>query len=412
MTIKSVVIIGGGASGWWTAGYLEKNVPGLDITLIESQEVPRIGVGESTVPAIKTFFDSMGIEEKDWLDKSYGIRKLGNFKQGWNSPNDDGLAFTFWYNYGNQFDSWVKDYFAGKKTKQQINDDLYRPNSWASYSYHIDAESSAYVVKNMCKNVKHIVTTIDNKLQLPPADLYVDCTGLGRKFVKDHEELELQHHLVDSCIVCPFERDDEPKLYTHTKSIARPYGWEFQIDLQHRMGVGYCYSSKFVSDRDALEHYTDLHQHRKTWNNSKPRVIKWKPSVLKNPWTHNTVAIGLSAGFVDPLEANALFLTQMQITALARSINRGLTAEAYNRLCRQVQKQNSDYILHHYALARRNDTEFWRYYKNIDVKKSLWENYKNKNSTKLDSYPDSIYATLGLYFDEFTYYKPKEISNE
>jgi len=125
MTIESVVIIGGGASGWWTAGYLEKNVPGLEITLIESQEVPRIGVGESTVPAVKTFFDSIGIEEQDWLDKSHGIRKLGNFKQGWNSPDDHGLAFTFWYNYDNQFDSWVKDYFAGKKTKQQIID-LYR----------------------------------------------------------------------------------------------------------------------------------------------------------------------------------------------------------------------------------------------------------------------------------------------
>ena len=116
MNIKDIVIIGGGTSGWWAAGYLEKNFPEFNITLIESDTIPKIGVGESTLPQIRVFFEEMGIAESDWMDRCNAIHKFGNIKQGW-VENDAEFPFTFWYNNNNVFDEWVAEYHKGNKTK-------------------------------------------------------------------------------------------------------------------------------------------------------------------------------------------------------------------------------------------------------------------------------------------------------
>lgn len=403
MNIKDIVIIGGGTSGWWAAGYLEKNFPEFNITLIESDTIPKIGVGESTLPQIRVFFEEMGIAESDWMDRCNAIHKFGNIKQGW-VENDAEFPFTFWYNNNNVFDEWVAEYHKGNKTKTQINDDLYDKEGWRAYAYHLDAELAGSVVKDSCTRVKHIIATLDSS-NIPQADLYIDCTGFSRKFINDKTEITLEHHLIDSAIVCPYEL--EKGFPPYTKSIARPAGWQFIIGLQNRIGTGYCYSSQHISDQDAMEQFLEFNKHRTPFMEKQPRVIKWTPSVLKNPWCGNTVAIGTSSGFIDPLESNALFMTQFQITSLAKCIKRGSSKEAYNRLTTKVWGDISNYILHHYMLSNRDDTEFWKYYKNFDVKKSLWENYKIKGKTYTEVYPDAIWATLGLYFEEFTHYEPK-----
>lgn len=398
-----IVIIGGGTSGWWAAGYLEKQFPNFDITLIESDVIPKLGVGESTLPQIKTFFDAMDIPEESWMDRCSAIRKYGNIKQGFKSPTDDEFPFTFWFNDDNVFDKWIKEYKAGKKAKTDINADLYNKDGWRSYAYHLDAELAGSVVKESCKNVKHIIATLE-KENLPDADLYIDCTGFSRKFVEDREEIIFDHHLVDSAVVCPYELEE---LEPYTRSIARPYGWQFLIGLQNRIGTGYCYASKFISDEDAIAQFKEFNKHRTPFMGKQPRVIKWKPNVLKNPWSGKTVAIGSSAGFIDPLESNALFMLQFQITTLAKCLKRGSTQEAYNRLVTQIWRENSVYILHHYMLSNRQDTEFWNYYSKFDVRKSLWGHYKTKGNKYTNIYPDAIWASLGLYYDELTYYEPK-----
>ena len=399
-----ICIIGGGTSGWWAAGYLEKSFPEYEITLIESDTIPKIGVGESTLPQIKTFFDEMDIPESSWMDRCNAIHKYGNIKQGFKSPDDERFPFTFWHNDNNVFDDWMKEYQAGRKTKNQINEDLYDKTAWRSYAYHLDAEQAGSVVKEACRNVKHIIATLDES-NLPEADLYLDCTGFGKRFIKDHTEIELEHHLVDSAVVCPYELDSEMEPYT--QSIARPYGWQFIIGLRNRIGSGYVYASQFISDDEAIAQFKEFNKHRTPFMNKQPRVIKWKPNVLKNPWSGNTVAIGTSGGFIDPLESNALFMTQFQITTLVRCLKRGSTPDAYNRLVVQIWKENSRYIQHHYMLSNRQDTEFWKYYSKFDVRKSIWENYKTKGNKYIQIYPDAIWASLGLYFDETEFYEPK-----
>ncbi len=248
------------------------------------------------------------------------------------------------------------------------------------------------IVKEQCKNVNHIIDTLT---ELPEGyDLYVDATGFDRKFTTDTEEIECNHHLVDRAWVCSLELEE---LSSYTKSIARPEGWQFVIDLQNRTGTGYVYSSKYIDDDEAL---TKL----KSWNSNRkmitePRLIKWRPNILKNPWSDNVVTIGLGQGFIDPLESNGLYLIVFSITMLVKCILKDSSPEAYNRTVRKVQQNNSNYILHHYMLTQRDDTSFWKYYKNLDVPKNVWQNFYSNPNQYTSLYPDAIWAQLGLYFD-------------
>lgn len=395
-----ICIIGGGTTGWWSAGWLEHKFPSYDITLIESDTIPKIGVGESTLPQIGHFFRDLGIDENTWMEKSNGVHKYGNIKQGWDHPDAPELRFMFWYKDDKTIDSWFQKYFNGTVDKDDINRTFYDDTKPYSVAYHLDAEKAADIVKDNCKNVKHIVDTID---ELPEGyDLYLDCTGLARRFVKDKTEIQYDHHLVDSAWVCPYEHPDTYDNYT--RSTARPYGWQFKIDLTNRLGTGYVFSSQHISDQDALEQFKEFNKDLNPYKNKTPRLLKWKPSVLKNPWSDNVVAIGLSGGFLDPLEANALYMNLFAVQTLARCLEKGYGAKTYNRLVNRTWKQNSDYIVAHYALSNRDDTEFWKYYKNIDAKQMIWDLY-NKNQDEFHVlYGSSIYATLALYYDEFEKY--------
>lgn len=393
-----ICIIGGGTTGWWAAGYLEKQHPDFDITLIESSDVPRIGVGESTLPQVAEFFRAMDLDEEQWMPEASAVKKLGNIKSGWN--NNEDLPFTFWSNEGNAFDKWAKKYLSGKLDLDSFN----KLNEEKYYAYHMDAERAGEVVKNSCKRVTHIIDTLDS---LPEGyDLYIDCTGFQRKFVNDMTMMQFEHHLVDSAWVCPFELDYHPTGYT--QSIARDYGWQFVIDLTSRIGTGYVFASQLCSTTDAYGSFMEYNKHRTPFMDKKPRLIQWKPEVLESPWSGNVVAIGLSNGFLDPLESNALFMTQYSITLLSQVLAKGTNAELYNRAMRKVWRDNSAYILHHYMLSNRDDTEFWRYYRDFDVTKSLWDNYQKYGNRYTNLYPDSIWATLGLYYNEFTHYKGKK----
>ena len=394
-----ICIIGGGTAGWWCAAYMQKFLD-AEITLIESDEIPTSGVGESTLPQIGVFFEELGIPEEEWMNGCNAVHKYGNIKYGWDGDDKDPFLMTFWQDDPKgRFDRWYQDYKSGKKDKNS-HIELYDKNAWRSVAYHLDANLANNVVKDYCKDVNHIIDTLT---ELPEGyDLYVDATGFARKFVKDKTEVIWDHHLVDRAWVRPVELEKE--INSYTKTIAKPEGWQFIIDLQNRTGTGYIYSSKFVSDEDALTQFKSWTSHRKPYNNIQPRLIKWRPNVLKNPWKDNVVTIGLGQGFVDPLEANGLYLVVYSITLLVKCILRNSKPEAYNKSIMKIQKNNSDYLLHHYMLSDRNDTPFWKYYSKFDMDESLWENYAKHTNKYTNLYPDALWAQLGLYFNKFKNY--------
>ena len=394
-----ICIIGGGATGWWAAGYLEKFLPDHDITLIESDTIPKIGVGESTLPQIANFFSKMDIKEEDWMDTANAIRKLGNIKRNWNTGDD--IPFTFWSNEDKKFDKNIDRYIKGKVKKLDFINGMDEENI---YAYHLDAEFTSEVVKQNCKNVTHIVDTIT---ELPNGyDLYLDCTGFSKRFVIDQTMITPEHLFVDSAWVCPFNL---PKKYPtqYTQSIARHSGWQFMIDLQHRIGTGYVFSSKHQDVQDAKNYFFE-YTAGMTPLRDEPRLIQWDPGYLKNPWTENVVAMGLASGFIDPLESNALFMIQFSITTLVECINRKLGAIGYNKMMRRVWNDNVKFIQHHYMMSNKSDSEFWKYYKDFDCSETVWENYKKYSSRYTNLYPDSLWATLATYYDEFKNYKGKQ----
>ena len=394
-----ICIIGGGTTGWWAAGYLNNKFPEYEITLIESNDIPIVGVGESTLPMVKTFFDSFGMQEEVWMPKCDAVYKYGNIKQGWNGKNDPEFAFTFWHNDDNAFGKWLKKYKAGEVDKDSLND-LYDKEGWSAVAYHLHAEEAGRIVKDHCiENVNHIVKTLN---ELPGGyDLYLDCTGFRRQFVKDKTESNIsKHHLVNSAWVCPFELDEE---IPYTRSIARDHGWQFKIGLTSRVGTGYVYSDKHISNEQALQDFKKFTSHMKPWMDKQPRNIKWKPNWLKNPWAGEVVAIGLSQGFIDPLESNALFMIQHSITTLAECLQRGYGAKTYNKMINRTWIENSAYILHHYGLSKRNDTSFWKEYTDLDMSETVWLNFKKSGNKYTNLYPDAIWAMLAVYYDNLDY---------
>ena len=411
-----ICIIGGSTAGWWAAGYIEKHMPECEIVLYESPDIPHLGVGESTLPQIKTWFDGLGINEDDWFDKCKAVKKFGNWKQGWDSPTGEPFTLRFWYDKG-EFDKMMADpqmweYRAGydkRPNKQKFWDKI---ETNYDYAFHVCAESSGEMVKQICERTETRVETLD---KLPSGfDLYLDCTGFGRKFVRDFTEMPIsKYHKVDSAWVCPMEKEGE--CASVTKSIARRYGWQFQVDLENRTGMGYIFSSKHVSNKEALLEFREMfgdiepewwHENqlkgfRKRTPLKEPRLLQWKPMVLANPWSDNVVALGSSAGFVDPLEATALFNLQSGIMNLVKCLQRDYSPKVYNRQMRNIWRDSLRFQECHYVLSQREDTGFWRQITEERPKysKLLWDYYKKYSSEFANIFPSGIWAQQGLYFN-------------
>ena len=403
-------IIGGSTAGWWSAGYFEKHLPDWDITIYDSPRIPALGVGESTLPQLKWWWEELGIEEKDWVKNSNAVLKYGNYKEGWNDPKYDKPFVTrFWFNDDNKFDKMMADPSNFDDNGRIIEENFYRefdsPDSRADYAYHVCAESSAEIVRQSCKKTKLIEEEIDS---LPSGfDLYIDATGFSRKFVKDFTKMKISdYHYVDQAWVCPMEKSSNDA--DVTKSIARKYGWTFEVNLQNRVGMGYIHSSKHVSKENALDEFREIYKKL----NRKPllkheRFIKWNPMILQNPWSDNVVAIGTSAGFVDPLEATSLFMTQSGITQLVNTIKRGYSKKSYNRVMRRIWNDGLRFQLAHYTLSSRKDTQFWIDSQKGADEKFIWNNYQKYSGSYQWIFPDGVWAQMGIYLNKMDHYAPK-----
>ena len=401
-----ICVIGGGTAGAWACSYLEKKFPKYEITAYESEDIPIIGVGESSLPQVIRFLNDCDMPESDWIKQSNATIKFGNIKQGWRKDKSSSdLGFLFWYNDDNRFDSWMQKYLNNEVDKSNLNDALWKKSKRAT-AVHLDANGAARFAKSRTKNVKYIKETLTD---LPNGfDLYIDCTGFARQFTPDKSMIIPDNHFVNSAWVCPLAINNEAD-EAHTFSIARDFGWQWRITLQNRIGTGYVYSDKHINDEDAKKQFESFITGSKKYNDIQPRNLKWKPGYLKNPWTDNVVSIGLSAGFVDPLEANSLYMSIFGLELLVKCLERGISSKQYNRLSRKVWKENCEYIRMHYSLSDRDDTQFWLDTKTTQDtdKKLVWQKYKSVQGYENFIFADAIYATLGIYFDQTEYYNPK-----
>ena len=465
MNNERIVIVGGGTAGWLTAGFLKKQYSHIDITLIESPSVPNIGVGESVTPHVAQFFKDLGIDTKQWMAASGAVHKYANKFINWKTGNGETEYFSFNYptktnllHHEIAFATKVNDlifeptdlrttdtlmhllavgeldkfdkYFNSQfhymeKNVSPYNGDQYLLNPLYSQSQHINADLAAEFVRDNIaiplgvKHIQSLVTDVEitenNHIKFLTltngdqifADLFVDASGFHRILVNrlGWKFVPAKHGVIDRAWVCQTAYvDPETELVNYTQSIAEPHGWRFKIGLFHRMGNGYCFSGSHLDDQTALEHFSKV----LGITEDQPRLLKWNPGRLECVAGGNTVAVGLSSGFTEPLEANALYTIITCINELNHTIkNASLTSldfTNYNKKILKTIDDIADFIKVHYTLSSRSDTDFWKDMRAIGVKENhedlVYEKYQDRYNTMaaaLNGYtlfPEYMWAQL------------------
>jgi len=395
-----ILIVGGGSAGWMTAATLESQFPNYKISLIESKNISTVGVGESTLGQITDWMRLLKIKDKDFIKHVDGSYKLS-------------IKFTDFYKKGEAFhypfgkpvlaqtrsetnDWWFKKMLHPKTPYSDYADCVYplqmayvNQNKFdineVQRAYHFDATKFGLWLKNnYCKKIKHIVddvvsieqdengiTSLNNKYK---ADLYIDCTGfkslLLDKTLKEPFESYSDMLPNDSAWATKIKyKNKEKELVPYTNCTAIENGWVWNIPLWSRIGTGYVYSSKFVDDDMALKEFKK-HLGQEDLDFKK---IKMRVGIHNRLWVKNVVAIGLSAGFIEPLESNGLFSVHEFLIKLVRNIQREKISQwdkdNFNYQCKHMFKEFSEFVGLHYALSHRNDTKYWKHCSN-----KTWDN--------------------------------------
>lgn len=409
-SIKKILIVGGGTSGWITATFLNKflNPSRCSVTLVESAALGTIGVGEATVPPLVAFLRLMAINEDEFLRECHATYKLGIKFINWNSGHDAPAGDdAIWHPFGPVgaplveglplFHHWLKNRQAGHTSSyssyslQALLGDMNRaPRTLhdasviikqGAYAFHLDAKLfAAFLAKvSVQRGVRRIVddvsnVTLDERGYVKSvstrnngeltADLYIDCSGfsglLVEKALGDGFVDWSKHLFCDRAIAMPLPL--EGPIFPYTRSTALNAGWSWRIPLSHRVGSGYVYSSHFISQEQATR---ELIEHTgQDPDQCNPIHINMRIGRRENFWVRNCVSIGLAAGFLEPLESTGLFLIQKGVELLLdffpdTDFNPALTRR-YNLQMNREFEHARDFIILHYLLNRRDDDGFWR----------------------------------------------------
>ncbi|MEE2692610.1 MAG: tryptophan halogenase family protein [Pseudomonadota bacterium] len=410
---QSIAIIGGGTAGWMTAAALSRVLGGaVKITLVESADIGAIGVGEATIPPIRAFNNLLGIDEGDFLRQTKGTYKLGIEFRDWTR-----LGHSYFHPfgvYGAALEArYFHHYWLKLRRKGETSPlDAYSlcavaaamgraglasgdPSSVMATlgsAFHFDAALYARYLRNYAeaRGVMHLERTVNDVVLNGEtgfidgvmfegggrldADFFVDCTGfyglLIEKSLKAGYDAWTQWLPCNRAVAVPCE--SAGTLTPYTRSTARKAGWQWRIPLQHRIGNGYVYSSDHISDDEAAATLLGDLDGRPL---AEPRFLKFVTGVRKKFWIKNCVAIGLSSGFMEPLESTSIHLIQTGITKFldffpGRSAVQANTDE-YNRLARLEFEGIRDFLILHYHAVERDDSAFWNHCRTMDIPQTL-----------------------------------------
>ena len=431
IAIKKVAIIGGGSAGWMTAAALSNALQGsCEITLIESEEIGTIGVGEATIPPVKYFNAQLGIEEAEFMRETNATFKLGIEFIDWAQRGQS--YFHPFGVYGAEFDQtpfyqyWMREALAGNTSKnieefsmawaasakgkfQHPEKDKRKIQSTFDYAYHFDANLYARYLRTFSqkRGVKRLEGKVDNVSLVPEngfiksvsmddgriidADLFVDCTGFYGVLIEQSLETgyeDWSHWLpCNRAVAVPCESASQ-HLLPYTKSSANTAGWRWRIPLQHRVGNGVVYCSEYMKS-DAAEEL--LLKNIDGAPLQEARHLRFVTGRRKKFWNKNCVAIGLSAGFMEPLESTSLHLIQYAIMRLLALFPDNsfspMLEEEYNALTSAEYERIRDFLILHYKATEREDSEFWKYCKNMPIPDRLAykiEQFKNNGILSSD----------------------------
>ena len=420
--IKNIVIVGGGTAGWITAGTLaasliKKVAGGYSITLVESASIPIIGVGEGTWPTMRNTLKNMGIKETDFIRRCHVSFKQGAKFSQWVTGKSDDFYYhplvlpqgfdqinltPHWQSLANQ-QSFSKTVCPQEAicelglAPKLITTPEYQAQ--ANYAYHLDAGTFSEFLKEHCTTTLNIQHIVDDVVQINSSktgdiasvttasngdisgDLFIDCTGFKSLLLGEHykvpfvscEDVLFTNQAI--AVQVPYEHEDSP-IQSHTLSTAQSAGWVWDIGLTTRRGVGYVYSNNYTSED--LAHQELLNYLSSTVREPEKlsfRNIPIKSGYRERFWEKNCVAIGLSSGFLEPLESTSIFLIQIAITKLIEFFpNKDFHQAAitqYNQTMSHHYIQIRNFIILHYHATQRNDSDFWHYCREMSIPDEL-----------------------------------------
>ena len=398
--VRSVVIVGGGTAGWMTAAALSHRLGphGVRVTLIESDAIGTVGVGEATLPHIRAFNQSMGLDEAEMMALAQATIKLGIQFVGWGRP---GEAYIHPFgDYGAPLDGvpfhhlWTRRRGEGRATPlddhslavRMAEADRFEPPSddptslRATYNYAFQMDAGLYAawlsrvsqergvrrVEGRITRVRHEgdrVSAVELETgERVEGELFVDCSGFRALLIGDTlgEPFEDWGHWLpcDRAWAVPCTQAGPASPYT--RATARAAGWQWRIPLQHRVGNGHVYASAYMSDDEARSVLVDSLEAPPL---AEPRPLRFQAGCRRRPWRGNVVAIGLSGGFLEPLESTSIYLIQEGITHLVDLFpdhdTLTLDAAEFNRRLTLEFDRIRDFLVLHYV-ANQRDEPFWR----------------------------------------------------
>ncbi|MBU2917238.1 MAG: tryptophan halogenase [Psychrosphaera sp.] len=405
--VKKVVIAGGGTAGWMAAAALTKLLgKNIDVTLVESDAIPTVGVGEATIPTLHIFHQLLGIKEQDFMAATNATFKMGISFENWRDVKKDYIhsfgflgqdcwaaGFQHFWLKGHQrgivseIGDYVPEHLAAREGRFAV-----LANQALNHAYHLDAGLYAKYLRNIAE--QHGITRVEGKIdkvnlsnengfiesltldseQVVEGDLFLDCTGFRALLIEKalHTGFEDWSHWLpcDSAIAVQTESVGKPVPYT--RSIAHESGWQWRIPLQNRTGNGLVFCSKYMTDDEAI---AKLRENLVGTLRNEPRVIKFQTGTRRKHWNKNCIAVGLSSGFIEPLESTSIHLFQRAIVRLMQMFpSQGINESDVNEFNAQTKFEHDnirDFIILHYHLTDREDTAFWRHCKNMEIPDSL-----------------------------------------
>lgn len=411
--IGRIVIVGGGTAGWMTAAALSQVLGRhVSLTLVESDAIGTIGVGEATIPPIRAFHEMAGINEAEFVRETFATYKLGIEFRNWSGL--DTRYFHPFGNYGTQKDLgyflqyWLRladlgrvadiaefslcTLAARQNAMAQSSPDPNHPLHHFSSAYHFDASLYARYLKalSVARGVTHTLGDIVDTEKDPATgfvtalclksgetiagDLFIDCSGIRGALIdtamgSPYEDWS-RWLPMNRAIAMPCER--KLPLTPYTVSTAHAFGWQWRIPLQHRVGNGIVYSSDFVSDDEAAE---TLAANLEGPALAPANRIRFTTGRRKTPWNKNVVAIGLSSGFLEPLESTSIYLIQSSIQRLIKHFPdktfSAVNIDAFNAGAVAEIENVRDFLILHYCATERDDSELWNYVRTMPIPDSL-----------------------------------------
>ncbi len=412
--LSRIVIVGGGSAGWMSAAALSNAIGGsVQIDLIESEAIATVGVGEATIPPIRTFNQRLGIDEATFIRETQGSYKLGIEFVDWLRIGH--RYFHPFGQYGAEFDwvpfyqYWMREHVAGRDEHgldaycmawAAAKDARFEPpmadrrniRSRHDYAYHFDAISYAQFLRGYAeaRGVTRHEGRIETVERDPESgfitsvatgdgrsftgDLFLDCSGFRGLLIEGALETgyeDWSHWLpMDRAVAVPCEPVG-PTL-SYTRSTAHRAGWQWRIPLQHRTGNGHVYCSAYETADDATKTLLDNLDGAPM---AEPKHLRFTTGMRKQIWSKNCVAIGLSAGFMEPLESTSLHMIQYGIMRLLAMLpDAGMSpilAQEYNALTRSEYERIRDFLILHYHATERDDSEFWTYCRTMPIPDTL-----------------------------------------